>query len=761
MKKSITIILLLLIISSAVKIAAEQAITGAGSQFPEGAVMRRFGIFIGSNNGGRDRVMLRYAVSDAKSVSRIFTGMGGVSQEDNILLIEPTMDEINRELDRLKALVFRTRQNNQRTELIFYYSGHSDEDGLLLNREFYSYRDLREKISEVQVDMTIVILDSCSSGAITRAKGGIKTQPFLFDTSVSAEGYAFLTSSSADEVSQESDSIESSYFTHSLMAGLRGAADSVGDGRVTLNELYRYAYTETLARTETSLYGTQHPSYDIQISGSGDVVLTDIREISASLVIAENITGRISIRDSSDFLVAELTKITGKPIALGLEPGTYRITLQQNNNFYRTEVRLSENQNVTLSMQNFTLMAADTGNRTRGDNNFTDTDADKTDDSIPVYPVNIQLIPGLDLFGHSGEKAVNNMLLGLFIATGHSIRGVGAASIGLINSGDINGIQAAGIFNIASGYVQGIQNAGILNIAGGNVQGVQGAGIFNMSGGNFQGIQGAGIFNMAGGNFQGIQAAGIFNITGGNVQGIQAAGIFNIAGGNMRGTQIAGITNFAGTLQGIQASLLNVNGGGRGLMAGLVNISGSGSVVPIGLVNVVDGGILHFSIYKDDMFLNAGFRSGSKHFYTHLNFGVGGGIIPWRDGNKLIAARAGFGFEFPIKKAFFDIDFSGGSIIDLDKRKQIAQSWDWSSIKSDPQAYWDSRSESDTVTGQVRLIFGYKFFKHFGLFAGVSYDYLYRHTGSSPDPADHSDFFVGYVHGKHTHKLGILGGIQF
>jgi uncharacterized caspase-like protein len=78
-----------------------------------------------------------------------------------------------------------------------------------------------------QLFLRFVILDSCSSGAITRAKGGVKPQSFLFDTSVSAEGCASLTSSSTDEASQKSDAIESSYFTHSLLAGLRGAADSV------------------------------------------------------------------------------------------------------------------------------------------------------------------------------------------------------------------------------------------------------------------------------------------------------------------------------------------------------------------------------------------------------------------------------------------------------------------------------------------------------------------------------------------------------
>jgi uncharacterized caspase-like protein len=192
------------------------------AQEQAGSATRRLGLFIGSNNGGRDRVTLRYAVTDAKAVSRVFGDMGGIAPADNILLVEPGVAEINRRLDAMSRDLASSRRNSQRTELVFYFSGHSDEEGLLLNRQRYSYRDLRERINRMDTDMRIVILDSCSSGAITRAKGGVKTPPFLFDSSVSVEGYAFLTSSSADEASQESDSIGSSYFTHSLVAGLRG-----------------------------------------------------------------------------------------------------------------------------------------------------------------------------------------------------------------------------------------------------------------------------------------------------------------------------------------------------------------------------------------------------------------------------------------------------------------------------------------------------------------------------------------------------------
>jgi len=302
---------------------------------------RRFGIFIGSNNGGKDRIMLKFAVTDARSMSNVFAEMGGIAKEDSVLLVEPSVREINRRIDAMHEQVLRARGTNRRTEIIFYYSGHSDEEGLLLNREMYTYRDLRNRISGIPADMRIVVLDSCASGAFTRLKGGERALPFLADGSFSAEGHAFLTSSSANEASQESDRIGASFFTHSLVAGLRGAADSVGDGRVTLNELYRYAYTETLARTETSLYGAQHPNYDIQISGSGDLVLTDVSQNSAGIIFDENLTGRLSIRNSRDQLIVEITK-TARPLELGLEPGAYRITLQQGSDVLRADVTLTE-----------------------------------------------------------------------------------------------------------------------------------------------------------------------------------------------------------------------------------------------------------------------------------------------------------------------------------------------------------------------------------------------------------------------------------
>ena len=719
----------------------------------DGAVTRRFGLFIGSNNGGRERTILRYAVSDARSVSRVFTGMGGIAEEDNIILVEPTVADINRQLDNLGRISAQAQRNSQRTELVFYFSGHSDEDGIFLNRERYGYRELRERINTVQSEMKIVILDSCSSGAITRAKGGVKTQPFLFDTSVSAAGYAFLTSSSDEEASQESDSIGSSYFTHSLLAGLRGAADSVGDGRVTLNELYRYAYSETLAKTETSLYGPQHPSYDIQISGSGDVVLTDIKEISASLVIAEDITGRISIRDSSDFLVAELTKVSNKPMVLGLEPGLYRITVQTGgNNFYRAEVNLPENRQTILNRSNLTIFAAAAGDRRRGNEFDSDYDFNENDEERS-YLFSFQFLPGFDGSWIKGKNTTHNFVFGLFGGMSHNINGVGVSPIGLINTGNVNGAQVSGIFNITEGWGHGVQAAGIFNITNGERTGVQTAAIFNIAKESVIGAQTAGIFNFADGSLIGLQASGIHSFANGDVRGIQTSGIYNIASGEVTGIQAAGIFNKAGEINGGQiAGLVNYNSGGRGAMIGLVNISKSEDVIPVGLVNVVKNGILHPAVYVDDMlFTNISFRSGNRYFYSFISTGIGGSST-FNNSATQFVLRGGFGVEFTLNKLFFNLDISSGTIFNLE------------AVEEDTDYYgnWTLNIDSSSVgIAQLRFTTGYRIFKHLGVFGGLSYDFIYKHSDVNRENDDFNDPLIGFSNDRHMHKLGIFAGIQF
>ena len=148
--------------------------------------------------------------------------------------MEPSRETLLWETGRLRERIARLRPEQPRLEVFVYYSGHSDEDNLLLGREKVSYRELRAQLQSLAADVRIAILDSCASGAFMRAKGGRQRPPFLFDAAYDMKGFAVMTSSSADEASQESERLRGSFFTHTLVSGLRGAADTSRDGRVTL-----------------------------------------------------------------------------------------------------------------------------------------------------------------------------------------------------------------------------------------------------------------------------------------------------------------------------------------------------------------------------------------------------------------------------------------------------------------------------------------------------------------------------------------------
>jgi hypothetical protein len=147
----------------------------------------------------------------------------------------------------------------------------------------------------------------------------------MVDESAAMRGYAFITSSAATEAAQESDRIRASYFTHYLVSGFRGAADTSGDGRVTLNEAYQFAFAETLGRTVDTRGGAQHPTYEINLTGAGDVVITDVRQTTARLVLEEPLEGRVFVRTSARALVAELYKAAGREVEIALPPGTYDV----------------------------------------------------------------------------------------------------------------------------------------------------------------------------------------------------------------------------------------------------------------------------------------------------------------------------------------------------------------------------------------------------------------------------------------------------
>jgi len=353
--------------------------------------LRRFALVIGSNSGGGVREQLRYAGHDAATVAEVLRQLGGVNDVDLALLREPDTKAVDGAFDSLAQRVRDERLKGQRVELVVYYSGHADETGILIGGAHYDYGRLRQRIRDVPADVRIAIVDSCASGSFTRIKGGAHKPPFLHDASNQVEGFAFLSSSSADEDAQESDKIGASFFTYYFTIGLRGVADRNHDGKITLTEAYQYAYEQTLARTQNTVHGPQHPAYDMQLSGTGDVVITDLRSTESTLVLPAALKGHITILDKTGRVVIELTKDAGDPLSLGLPSETYTVHVDNKTGELEATVTLDHVGQITFdddSLHHVTpehTVARGVEHVKKDSDGDDDDDDDKNDKHSPWY----------------------------------------------------------------------------------------------------------------------------------------------------------------------------------------------------------------------------------------------------------------------------------------------------------------------------------------------------------------------------------------
>ena len=164
-------------------------------------------------------------------------------------------------------------------------ANHARADALNLGSQELPLSELRDRLLRLPATLSIVVLDACQSGAFSRVKGAGPAADFSFNSveQLNTQGVAVIASSSAKELSQESERLRSSFFTHHWLVGLRGAADRDGDGRVTLSEAYQYAYNHTLATTAQTKVGEQHATLETNFKGKDDVPLTHPAAATARL----------------------------------------------------------------------------------------------------------------------------------------------------------------------------------------------------------------------------------------------------------------------------------------------------------------------------------------------------------------------------------------------------------------------------------------------------------------------------------------------
>jgi hypothetical protein len=290
------------------------------------ASTKRVAVIVGNNTGGADQTPLRYAETDAGKLARVLTELGGVAPDDLFLVQGKNLAALTEAFTLAKRRIagFRADPTN-RVIVLFYFSGHSDGEALELGRDRLTYSELRRWLAAAGADVRVALVDSCKSGALLTAKGGTPGPAFQIRLTddLASTGEALLTSSAADEVALESREIGGSFFTHHFISGLRGAADTSGDGLVTLAEAYQYAYAHTLKTTGETIVGPQHPAYNYQLSGQGELVLAELSKPSGALELPKGFDRILVIDLARDQVIAEVTSDAHGVIAV--QPGRYAV----------------------------------------------------------------------------------------------------------------------------------------------------------------------------------------------------------------------------------------------------------------------------------------------------------------------------------------------------------------------------------------------------------------------------------------------------
>jgi hypothetical protein len=300
-----------------------------------------YALIVGSNAGGPGQNALRYAEDDARHVAATLIELGGYTADAIDVVVHPTPDTLRDHLGALAARVTADRAAGRQARLLFYYSGHARSTALDLGPDELALGELRQRLFEIPATLTVVVLDACQSGAFSQIKGAQPAADFSFNSRqhLDASGIAVLASSSGSELSQESEQLRSSYFTHHLLVGLRGAGDADLDGQVSIDEAYRYAYHQTLLATAETAVGGQHVSLEVDLKGHGAVPLSFPRAASAAIELPRSLQGQTLVEDKrAHAVVAETYKAKGELVRIAVAPGDYRVLVRHGGRIARCEI---------------------------------------------------------------------------------------------------------------------------------------------------------------------------------------------------------------------------------------------------------------------------------------------------------------------------------------------------------------------------------------------------------------------------------------
>ena len=182
---------------------------------------------------------------------------GAVADEQISVLID---EDANRD-QIIRTMKRKFHKADENDVIVFYFSGHgydgsflpSDYDG---KNNLLSHQDIIDILEDSRAKHKVVFADACHSGSLEQENTLAMKAPYQGQLNDyyrqfnnSKGGLALLMSSKDSEFSLEDQGLRQGVFSHYLMRGLKGEANTNSDQIISISELYDYVHGQVTRYT--------------------------------------------------------------------------------------------------------------------------------------------------------------------------------------------------------------------------------------------------------------------------------------------------------------------------------------------------------------------------------------------------------------------------------------------------------------------------------------------------------------------------------
>lgn len=224
-------------------------------------VIRR-SLLIGVNGYKPSIGALNYCASDAKKVEKALnTRRDGYHSTESMLLADGQPDElVPTRVNIIENIISLCRTAANEDTLLIHFSGHGaigkddnlyllpiDASSASLEDTSISWKWIQARLDESGAKHKILITDACHSGAGRDTAAAVRmSYKVVEELAKSVEGYVCISSCSGGQLSYELPELEQGIFSHYLAAGILGAADPLGQGIISIENLFNFVRDRTI-----------------------------------------------------------------------------------------------------------------------------------------------------------------------------------------------------------------------------------------------------------------------------------------------------------------------------------------------------------------------------------------------------------------------------------------------------------------------------------------------------------------------------------